>query len=106
MMKLGSPTSAVILAAGTSTRMGTVKQLLALDDRPLLQHVLDNVHASGVTEVVLVLGFAAQAIQAKVDAQNVRVVVNEDYQQGMGASLRVGLSAVNPQAEAAIIVLA
>jgi molybdenum cofactor cytidylyltransferase len=38
MMKFGSPTSAVILAAGTSTRMGTVKQLLRLDDRPLLQH--------------------------------------------------------------------
>jgi len=37
-MRVGSPTSALILAAGTSTRTGTVKQLLRLDDRPLLRH--------------------------------------------------------------------
>src|SRR5271169_3104511 len=106
MMKLGSPTSAVILAAGTSTRMGTVKQLLPLDGRPLLQHVLDNVRASQAREIVLVLGFAAEAIEREIEAHNVRVVINQNYQQGMGASLRAGLSAVDPQAEAALIVLA
>jgi len=106
MMKGGSPTSAVILAAGTSRRMGTVKQLLQLDDRPLLQHALDNVRASEVNEIVLVLGFAAEAIRREIDAQKVRVVINESYQQGMGTSLRAGLSALDSQAEAAIIVLA
>jgi molybdenum cofactor cytidylyltransferase len=105
-MKLGSRTAAVILAAGTSTRMGTVKQLLRLDDRPLLQHVIDNVRASGVTEIVVVLGFAEEAIRREIDAQNARVVINESYQQGMGTSLKAGLSAVDPSAEAAIIVLA
>jgi len=105
-MMIASPTSAVILAAGTSTRMGTVKQLLRLDGRPLLQHVIDNVRNSGVTEIVVVLGFAAEAIQCEIDAPNVRVVINESYQQGMGTSLKAGLSAVDPQAEAAIIVLA
>jgi molybdenum cofactor cytidylyltransferase len=86
--------------------MGTVKQLLRLDDRPLLQHVLDNVRASGVGEIIVVLGFAAEAIQREIDGQNVRVVINENYRQGMGTSLKAGLSAVNPQARAAIIVLA
>jgi molybdenum cofactor cytidylyltransferase len=86
--------------------MGTVKQLLRLDDRPLLQHVIDNVRASGVTEIIVVLGFAADAIRREIDAQNVRVVINEGYQQGMGTSLKAGLSAVDPQAEAAIVVLA
>ena len=86
--------------------MGTVKQLLQLDDRPLLQHALDNVRASEVNEIVLVLGFAAEAIRREIDAQKVRVVINESYQQGMGTSLRAGLSALDSQAEAAIIVLA
>ena len=86
--------------------MGTVKQLLRLDDRPLLQHVIDNVRASGVTEIIVVLGFAADAIRREIDAQNVRLVINEGYQQGMGTSLKAGLSAVDPQAEAAIVVLA
>jgi molybdenum cofactor cytidylyltransferase len=106
MMKLGSHTSAVILAAGTSTRMGRVKQLLQLDDRPLLQHVLDNVRDSGVAEIVLVLGSSAEAIRREIDARNVRVVLNESYLHGIGTSLKKGLSALDPEAEAALIVLA
>jgi molybdenum cofactor cytidylyltransferase len=105
-MKVGSHTSAVVLEAGTSTRMGTVKQLLRLDDRPLLQHVLDNVRASGVTEIILVLGFAREAIGQEIDVRDARVVINEGFQQGMGTSLKAGLSAVDAQAEAALIVLA
>jgi len=86
--------------------MGTVKQLLRLDDRPLLQHVIDKVRASGVKEIILVLGFSAEAIQREIDAQNVRIVINGDYQQGMGTSLKAGLAAVDPKADAALIVLA
>jgi len=86
--------------------MGTPKQLLRLDDRPLLQHVLDNVRASTVAEIILVLGAAQEEIQREIDTQDVRVVINQDYAQGMGSSLKAGLSAVDPQAEAAFIVLA
>jgi molybdenum cofactor cytidylyltransferase len=106
MMDIASPFAAVILAAGTSTRMGTAKQLLLLDDRPLLQHVLDHVRASVVKEIVLVLGFAAEEIRREIDVQNARVVLNESYQQGMGTSLKAGLSAVDPQCAGALIVLA
>lgn len=105
-MQVATSTSAVILAAGTSTRMGTVKQLLRIDDRPLLQHVLDNVRGSEVTEIILVLGSSAEAIRREIDALNVRVVLNESYQQGMGTSLRAGLSAVGSETQAALIVLA
>jgi molybdenum cofactor cytidylyltransferase len=86
--------------------MATVKQLLQLDGRPLLQCVLDNVRASAVREIVLVLGSSAEAIRREIDTQNVHVVLNENYQQGMGSSLKAGLSAVDPQAEGALIVLA
>src|SRR5580704_7195586 len=106
MMDLASPCAAVVLAAGTSTRMGTAKQLLRLDDRPLLQHVLNCVRASGAKEIVLVLGFAAEEIRRGIDVQNVRVVLNESFQQGMGTSLKAGLSAVDPQCAGALIVLA
>jgi molybdenum cofactor cytidylyltransferase len=106
MIELTSPISAVILAAGTSTRMGTAKQLLRLDDRPLLQHVLDNVRASCVNEIVLVLGFAAAEIRKEIDVQEVHVVLNQNYQQGMGTSLKAGLSAVSPQSAGALVVLA
>src|SRR6185295_20346069 len=56
--------SALVLAAGGSTRMGRPKQLLPLAGRPMLQHALDNAAASGLDEIVLVLGHAAKDIRA------------------------------------------
>jgi len=105
-MKERSGTSAVILAAGRSTRMGAVKQLLLVDGRPLLQHVLDNVRASEISEIILVLGHAADAIRRELDLEQIKLVMNEDYPGGMGSSLKAGLSAVDPQAKATIVVLA
>src|ERR1700757_1107821 len=102
----GTSTSAIILAAGASTRMGMIKQLLRMDGRPLLQHVLDHVRTSEVGQIVLVLGASADVIQREIEVQGVRVVVNENYAQGMGAWLRAGLSAVVSEAEAGVIVLA
>jgi molybdenum cofactor cytidylyltransferase len=106
MPRSDSATAAVVLAAGSSSRMGAPKQLLRLDDRPLLQHVLDNVRNSKVRDIVVVLGASAEAVQHEIDLRDVRVVVNENYQQGMGTSLKAGISAVAPDADSALIVLA
>jgi molybdenum cofactor cytidylyltransferase len=85
--------------------MGTAKQLLRFGDRPLLEHVLDSVRASSVTEIVLVLGFEAEAIQREIKLHDVRLVVNSQYRQGMGTSLQSGLAALDPEAEGALVVL-
>ena len=98
--------SAIILAAGMSKRMGEVKQLLSLGEATLLGRVLEAVQSSQVDECVVILGFAAEAIKEKVALNNAKVVVNEAYSEGMSTSLRAGLANVNPQAEAALVVLA
>jgi len=97
-----------VLAAGASRRMGTPKQLLRLGDKSLLEQTLEHVRGSSVYETVLVLGAAADEIQGKLPAivDGVRVVINDDFQAGMGTSLRRGLAAVSPSVEAALIVLA
>jgi molybdenum cofactor cytidylyltransferase len=104
-----SRVSAVILAAGTSSRMGTPKQLLPIEpgaEETLLGRVIENVRRSHAQEIVVVLGHAAEEIRKRVPLEGARVVVNEDYRQGMGTSLRAGLAAVDPRSEAALIVLA
>lgn len=101
-----SGVSAVVLAAGMSKRMGTAKQLLRLGGKTILEHTLANVRASGVSEIVLVLGFAAESIEKEISTECVKIVRNQDYQQGMGTSLRSGLAALDLQAKAALIVLA
>ena len=97
---------AVILAAGMSSRMGEAKQLLRLGENILLGHVLENVRSSGVKDIVLVLGHEAEKIRERISTENLNVVINESYQQGMGTSLRAGLAALPPGVDAALIVLA
>jgi molybdenum cofactor cytidylyltransferase len=98
--------SAVILAAGSSQRMGAPKQLLRLGPKFLLEHALDAVRAACVDEVILVLGFAAEEIRRTIAADGVTVVVNENYREGMGTSLRLGISSIKSGARGAFIVLA
>ena len=98
--------SGVVLAAGKSTRMGSLKQLLRLEGRPLLEIALENLRASHASEIVVVLGHAADKIQREARLEGVRIAVNEAYAEGMGTSLGVGLRALDPAAQAALIVLA
>jgi molybdenum cofactor cytidylyltransferase len=98
--------SAVVLAAGMSRRMGTPKQLLRIGGETILERTLKNVRASVVEEIILVLGFAAESVEKEISTDRVTVVRNQEYQQGMGTSLRAGLAAVDARASAALIVLA
>lgn len=100
-----SGVSAIVLAAGMSRRMGTPKQLLRLAGETILEHTLKNVRASTVSDIVLVLGHAADSVEKEISSEGIKVVRNQDYQQGMGTSLRTGLAAVDAGASAALIVL-
>jgi molybdenum cofactor cytidylyltransferase len=98
--------SGIILAAGTSTRMGRAKQLLSLENRPLLQHVVDATAASCLDEIILVLGHRAEEIRGAIHCPTrVRVEVNANYAEGQSTSLRAGLRAASPCAEAAAVLL-
>lgn len=100
--------AALVLAAGRSSRMGQPKQLLRMGGRTVLERVLKNIRAAGITEVVLVLGCEAQRIRREVSEDalgEVRVVLNPRYGQGMAGSLRIGLTEVSRTAAAALIVL-
>jgi len=95
----------IILAAGRSSRMGRPKQLLPLDGRPLLQHVVDA-GAEVFDDVILVLGHDAEAIAAALDLPpGVRVVVNPDHVDGQATSLRAGLDHAPEGARAVAILL-
>ncbi len=97
---------AVVLAAGMSSRMGQPKQLLRLGERTVLAQTLENLRGTHVEEIVLVLGFAAETIVRHIALDGFRVVINEQYREGMGSSLRSGLAALAPGIDGALIVLA
>lgn len=100
--------SGIVLAGGTSSRLGRPKQLLTLDGRPVLQHVVDTAAAtgSGLGEVVVVLGHLAGEVASALSLPpSVRTVVNPDYATGQASSMRTGLEAAAAESEAAVVLL-
>src|SRR5437868_15370718 len=90
-------TAAIILAAGSSSRMsdGRHKLLLPLDDRPVLAHVIEATLASQARPIVIVLGHQARQVRSRlagyVEHPAITLIENPDYLQGMSTSMRVAL---------------
>jgi CTP:molybdopterin cytidylyltransferase MocA len=88
----------LLLAAGAGRRMGMPKALV--DD--WLVRSIEVLREGGCDDVLVVLGAAAEEARALLPPDQ-RVVVAEDWDEGMGASLRIGLAALGPDAEAAVV---
>jgi len=98
--------SGIILAAGSSVRMGRPKQLLQVRDKPLLQHTLDEAARSCLDELIVVLGHHAAEIERALRLPSrARIVINPEYARGMGTSLAAGLRAARGRASAAAVLL-
>ncbi len=97
--------SGIVLAAGRSSRLGRPKQLLSLGGEPVLRHVIRRALHSRLAEVIVVLGYEAEQIVRAVGVLGQRTVVNPEYAKGQSTSVRAGLAAVDPRADAAIFLL-
>ncbi|MBO0684976.1 MAG: nucleotidyltransferase family protein [Candidatus Dormibacteraeota bacterium] len=96
------PVGAVVLAAGAATRMGRNKLLLEIGDQPLIRHVIEAAAEGGCHTVLVV--YSDEAVRTAVG--NAAVMVNNpDASSGQASSLRVGLQALPPEMEGAMILL-
>lgn len=87
------PPAGLLLAAGAGRRMGGPKALVELDGQPLVRRALRVLAEGGCAPLVVVLGASAERV-APLVPDDVRVVVAEDWAEGMSASLRAGLDAL------------
>jgi nicotine blue oxidoreductase len=85
----------LLLAAGAGRRMGGPKALVRLDGRPLVLRAVDVLRAAGCAPLVVVVGAAADEVRALLPA-DVTAVEASGWADGMGASLRAGLAALEP----------
>ena len=98
--------SALILAAGRSTRLGVMpKQLLPWRGTTLLEWVVRQVENSPLDEVLVVLGHESEEVRRRVSLIRSRFIEAPEFQEGCSASIRNGLRAVSPEAEAAVLIL-
>ncbi len=98
---------AVLLAAGAGRRMGrVVKPLIRLQGVPLITRHLVALSGAGVDEVVVVTGYARDAVEQEVRSFSVTLAHNEAHAEGQQGSVRVGLAALSGEFDAVIVVLA
>ena len=89
-------TAGVIVAAGTATRMGELKQLIALGERPMLQWVVDAAEASRLDRVVVVTGPGDAEVRSKIRLERASFVRNMQPERGTMSSLRAGVAGAGP----------
>ena len=84
-------TAIVILAAGTSSRLGSPKQMLEYNGKTLLQHAIDTALATGCPKVMVVLGARADMLKPELANEPIEVLENKNWQEGMTSSIRYAL---------------
>ena len=97
---------ALILAAGSSTRMGAKNKLLAnVIGKPMITHVVDAIGQSMVNSVVVVTGYERDQIENVLSQHMILCVHNENFNAGLSESLKVGLKRIPDDVDAVLICL-
>jgi len=96
----------LLLAAGAGRRMGRPKALVRDESgQSWLLRGVEVLRKGGCEGVTVVLGAAADEARLLLEGQDVEVTVADDWEEGMGASLRTGLAALGPDVRAVLVSL-
>jgi molybdenum cofactor cytidylyltransferase len=99
------PVCGLVLAAGSSNRLGSPKQLLPYGSSTLLEHVLEDVRAFPFDQLVCVIAAHAAPVRAAVERSAVDAVENPDQGDGCSSSIAAGLRALRPDCAVAVLML-
>ena len=97
--------SALVLAAGMSTRMGKHKQLLPYKGTTILSYILRQIKASFIDEISLVLGHNAEELKEETKPYKPSIVYNPNYKQGMHTSVMAGVRSIQDKSSDFMIFL-
>lgn len=97
-------TSAIILAAGLSQRMGILNKLLIpVNGKPMIRHTVEQYIQAGITQIVVIVGHQQERIRAALQGLCIEIVFNETFKDGQITSIRCGLAAVSSQSHAVLV---
>ncbi|MBX9666716.1 MAG: nucleotidyltransferase family protein [Candidatus Obscuribacterales bacterium] len=92
----------IILAAGESKRMGSSKQLLHFQGVTLLDRALTAARGTNSEQVLLVLGAQFEKLAATVTGDNIQIVNNGDWKEGIASSIRIAVENLAEDIDAAL----
>lgn len=100
------PIAGILLAAGSSTRMGSNKLLFTLDHEPIVRRAARQALEADVDPLIVVLGHEAERVRAAIDGLDCRIALNPEHDRGVNRSLKTGMAELPPTAVATIVMLA
>ena len=89
-----SKTGIIILAAGSSSRMGEPKQLMMYKNKTFLQHIIGEAKNANLEPVICVTGFQSEQVTNSISRLEVTVVYNENWREGMGSGISAGIEQI------------
>ena len=85
----------MLTAAGVSSRMGELKQLLPWKGTTMIRYQIGVLGESGCDEIIVVLGYESEMIENNIRCTGVKIVYNSDFTISKALSVRIGMSAVS-----------
>ncbi|MDF2533379.1 MAG: metal dependent phosphohydrolase [Clostridia bacterium] len=86
--------TAIILAAGYSSRMGELKPLLPLGNKTVIEKVVEAFQTAGIESVKIVVGYQASRIVSILEKLNVDILYNHEFDKGMFSSVQLGVKSL------------
>jgi molybdenum cofactor cytidylyltransferase len=96
--------TAILLAAGKSTRMGSLKGLLPWEGKTLFEHQLMSLEKSLIDEIIVVVGYQAENFMKITKEHSIKTVYNQHFQSGKCSSLLAGLRTMESGSDAILVV--
>lgn len=97
---------AIVLAAGASTRFGGIKQLVRINGRPLLHTTVSRAVEVAGAATIVVLGANAAELAPLLTHTPATIVVNRDWREGIGSSIRAGIARLPAACTGVMLMLA
>ncbi|HSI63788.1 MAG TPA: nucleotidyltransferase family protein [Candidatus Saccharimonadia bacterium] len=95
----------ILLAAGSSSRLGRPKQLLPFGQSTLLRHAAETALAAALGSVIVVLGAEEERCRMSLAGLPLTIVTNPGWQEGMGSSIATGMQEVRDTEHRAVIIM-
>ena len=98
----------IILAAGSSSRLGSPKQLLIHREKTLLQNSIDTAKLINSDQIIVILGSNRALIKNEINAEEIVLIENQNWESGLASSIKAGIEAlkiISPDIDAIILMV-